>query len=96
MSNDLYQQRLMSATGAAGLIPSGARVAMGLGFSQPPAILAALAAEEPGWGGGSTVGGAPRNADGSRSRLDPDAVFERVEAEVQRCLHGGDDRAAGH
>lgn len=43
MSIDLYQQRLMSAADAAALIPSGAKVAMGLGFSQPPAILAALA-----------------------------------------------------
>ena len=43
MSNDLYQQRLMSAAEAAALIPPGARVAMGLGFSQPPALLAALA-----------------------------------------------------
>lgn len=24
---------------------------------------------EPGWGGGSTIGGAPRNPDGSRSKL---------------------------
>ncbi len=43
MSQTLYQQRLMSAADAVALIPSGARVAMGLGFSQPPAILAALA-----------------------------------------------------
>lgn len=43
MSNDSYQQRLMSAAEAVALIPSGARVAMGLGVSQPPAILAALA-----------------------------------------------------
>ncbi len=43
MSNALYAQRLMSAAEAAALIPSGARVAMGLGFSQPPALLAALA-----------------------------------------------------
>lgn len=43
MSQTLYQQRLMSAAEAAALIPSSARVAMGLGFSQPPAILAALA-----------------------------------------------------
>ncbi len=43
MPNALYAQRLMSAADAAALIPSGARVAMGLGFSQPPAILAALA-----------------------------------------------------
>jgi hypothetical protein len=34
---------------------------------------------EPGWGGGSTVGGAPRNADGSRSRLTPQQVFDAVE-----------------
>lgn len=43
MSNALYAERLMSAEDAVALIPSGARVAMGLGFSQPPAILAALA-----------------------------------------------------
>jgi itaconate CoA-transferase len=43
MATELYRQRLMSAAEAAALIPSGARVAMGLGFSQPPAILAALA-----------------------------------------------------
>ena len=43
MPNALYAQRLMSAAEAAALIPTGARVAMGLGFSQPPAILAALA-----------------------------------------------------
>jgi hypothetical protein len=51
MSNELYRQRLMSTTEAAGPIPSGARVAMGLGFSKPPAILAALA-------GGLLIGGA--------------------------------------
>lgn len=43
MPQALYDQRLMSAAEAAALIPSGARVAMGLGFSQPPALLAALA-----------------------------------------------------
>jgi itaconate CoA-transferase len=43
MPNALYAQRLMPAAEAAGLIPSGARVAMGLGFSQPPTLLAALA-----------------------------------------------------
>ena len=43
MSQTLYQQRLISADEAVALIPSSARVAMGLGFSQPPAILAALA-----------------------------------------------------
>jgi hypothetical protein len=47
------------------------------------AILDALSAREPGWGGGSTIGGAPRNADGSRSRLEPDEVFAIVEAVVE-------------
>lgn len=45
-------------------------------------ILAALSAREPGWGGGSTIGGAPRHPDGSRSRLPPDEVFRIVEATV--------------
>jgi len=33
---------------------------------------------EPGWGGGSTIGGAPRNADGSRSKLDLDKIAEVI------------------
>ena len=41
---DLYRERLMTADRAVALIPSGARIAMGLGVSQPPAVLAALAA----------------------------------------------------
>jgi hypothetical protein len=49
-----------------------------------PAILDALGEVEPGWGGGSTIGGAPRNSDGSRSRLTPSDVFELVEREVRR------------
>ena len=48
-------------------------------------ILAALNAREAGWGGGSTIGGAPRNPDGSRSRLSPDDVFEIVEGVVTEC-----------
>jgi hypothetical protein len=44
-----------------------------------PEILTALGEIEPGWGGGSTIGGAPRNADGSRSRLTPKQVFDAVE-----------------
>jgi len=60
-----------------------------------PQILAALAAAEPGWGGGSTVGGAPRNADGSRSRLDPDAVFDIVEAAVRSARAACEDKPAG-
>lgn len=38
-------------------------------------ILNALNEREAGWGGSTTIGGAPRNADGSRSRLTPDEVF---------------------
>ena len=48
--------------------------------SQSGTILNALNEHEKGWGGGSTIGGAPRNADGSRSRLTPDEVFAIVEA----------------
>jgi itaconate CoA-transferase len=38
-----YAERLTNPEAAAALIPSGARVAMGLGVSQPPALLKALA-----------------------------------------------------
>lgn len=38
-----YAARLMSAADAAALIPNGAKLATGLGFAQPPAILSALA-----------------------------------------------------
>ena len=34
-----------------------------------PAFLAEMNSLEPGWGGGSTIGGAPRNPDGTRSKL---------------------------
>ncbi|WP_404711800.1 acetyl-CoA hydrolase/transferase family protein [Sphingomonas sp. MMS24-J13] len=39
----LYRSRIMTADQAIALIPSGAKVAMGLGVSQPPALLRALA-----------------------------------------------------
>lgn len=39
----LYNSRIMAADQAVALIPSGAKVAMGLGVSQPPALLRALA-----------------------------------------------------
>jgi hypothetical protein len=45
----------------------------------PGTILGALAAREPGWGGGSSIGGAPRHPDGRRSSLQPDEVFAIVE-----------------
>lgn len=47
--------------------------------SKEGSILHALNKTEPGWGGGSTIGGAPRNKDGSRSRLTPDQVFNLVQ-----------------
>ena len=49
-------------------------------------ILAALAAREKGWGGSSTIGGAPRHLDGSRSRLSPEEVFAVVEDVVVRHI----------
>ncbi len=49
---------------------------------EPGTILGALAAREPGWGGGSSIGGAPRRPDGSRSSLPPDEVFTIVEETV--------------
>lgn len=39
---------------------------------------------EPGWGGGSTIGGAPRNADGSRSKLPLKTIVEVVNACIER------------
>lgn len=43
-------------------------------------ILHHLSAIEPGWGGSSTIGGAPRNPDGSRSKLTPDQIFNEIES----------------
>lgn len=51
-----------------------------------PAILALLGKIEQGWGGGSSIGGAPRRANGSRSYLAPDRVFEIIEAAVAEQL----------
>lgn len=51
--------------------------------SQDGTILALLSRAEAGWGGGSTIGGAPRNADGSRSHLAPDTVFQIVNGMVR-------------
>lgn len=33
---------------------------------------------ESGWGGGSTIGGAPRNLDGSRSKISPNQIIEII------------------
>ena len=46
------------------------------------AFLAAMNALEAGWGGGSTVGGAPRHADGRRSSLALDVVAAQFRAGV--------------
>lgn len=45
-----------------------------------PQMLKRLDELEPGWGGGSTIGGPPRNKDGSRSRLSLDTILEVVNA----------------
>jgi hypothetical protein len=45
-----------------------------------PEIYDALNAEEKGWGGSSTIGGAPRNPDGSRSRLPVKKIVEIIDA----------------
>lgn len=44
--------------------------------SKPGTVLHTLNGMEPGWGGGSSIGGAPRNPDGSRSRLTCDQVWD--------------------
>jgi hypothetical protein len=49
-----------------------------------PCLLGLLDRVEAGWGGGSSIGGAPRRSNGSRSYLDPDRVYELIEAEVAR------------
>jgi hypothetical protein len=65
-----------------------------------PGILRALRDEEKrrdqtqsdahNWGGGSTIGGSPRNADGSASQMPPDDVFAIVERVI---LEGRDGEA---
>jgi hypothetical protein len=47
-------------------------------------FLDAMNAAEPGWGGGSTIGGAPRGVDGSRSTLPLERVVEVFAAIARR------------
>ena len=54
--------------------------------SNPDSILFALNTREAGWGGSSTIGGSPRNADGSRSGLTPDEVFRIVEGVISGVI----------
>lgn len=37
---------------------------------------------EKGWGGGSTIGGAPRHIDGSRSKLKPEKIVEIINSTI--------------
>lgn len=46
--------------------------------SDPNSILGRLNAIEPGWGGGSSIGGSPRLPEGVSSRLTPDQVWAVV------------------
>jgi hypothetical protein len=41
---------------------------------------------EPGWGGSSVIGGAPRNADGSRSKLPMEKIIEIIDSVVKLSL----------
>lgn len=41
-------------------------------------ILNELNIIESGWGGGTTIGGSPRNSDGSRSKIEPDEIVKIV------------------
>lgn len=43
-------------------------------------ILDTLNREESGWGGGSTIGGSPRNSDGSRSKIKPENIVSIINA----------------
>ncbi len=49
----------------------------------PGTILHLLNDHEPGWGGGSTIGGSPRQADGSGSKLKPKEVLKLVDAVLE-------------
>ena len=48
-----------------------------------PYILEHLHDIESGWGGGSSIGGAPRRENGSRSFLKPDQIFDYIEKMVK-------------
>ena len=39
---------------------------------------------EPGWGGGSSIGGAPRNADGTRSKLKLEQILDVIDSTLCR------------
>jgi hypothetical protein len=47
-------------------------------------IYSALNKIEPGWGGGSTIGGSPRNSDGSRSKLEISQVIDIIDEMIER------------
>jgi len=47
-------------------------------------IYEALNKFEPGWGGGSSIGGAPRNPDGSRSKLSLDLIIKTIDSVLEK------------
>ncbi len=47
-------------------------------------IYAELNKLEPAWGGSSSIGGSPRNADGSRSRLDINKIIEIIDQVINQ------------
>lgn len=53
------------------------------GFPIPKILETLNLSYEAGWGGGTTIGGAPRNADGSRSRLSPTQIVEIIDAVLE-------------
>lgn len=48
--------------------------------SMPRTCLFLLNQKETGWGGGSAIGGSPRNADGSGSRILPEELIQIIES----------------
>ena len=49
-----------------------------------PKIYEKLNEIEEGWGGGSSIGGSPRNADGTRSKLSLDKILEVIDSTLCR------------
>ncbi|WP_327195439.1 acetyl-CoA hydrolase/transferase family protein [Sphingobium sp. Ant17] len=90
-ASSLYESKRLSAAEAVALIPSGARVAMGLGVSEPPALLSALANRAAAgqivdislyYMLATTIAGATVLAYELRDRINPVSLF-----------HGGVERA---
>lgn len=85
-----YAAKRMTAAEAAALIPSGAKVATGLGFAQPPAILGALAERARGGGVKDVSLYYLLASSNGAAILDPD-IQDRLRA--VSLFHAGPDRA---